>query len=75
MVPQLSLIYVGDNGNPNLHPFIVISNFKNTMCPRSFLCEGAKFKQRTSLKKELCENGKETIWESRFTSFYRDIKF
>ena len=39
------------------------------MCSRSFLREGAKIKQRTSSKKELCENGKETIWESRFTSF------
>ena len=37
------------------------------MCPRSFLCEGAKIKQHTSLTEELCENGEEAIWESRFT--------
>ena len=41
------------------------------MYPRSFLCEEAKIKQRTPLKKELCEIGKEAIWESRFTSFFR----
>ena len=40
------------------------------MYPRSSLCEEAKIKQRTSLKKELCEIGEEEIWESRFTSFY-----
>ena len=40
------------------------------MYPRSFLCEEAKIKQRTSLKKELCEIGEEAIWESRFTSFF-----
>ena len=39
------------------------------MYPRSFLCEEAKIKQRTPLQKELCEIGKEAIWESRFTSF------
>ena len=39
------------------------------MYPRSFLCEEAKIKQRTPLKKELCEIGEEAIWESRFTSF------
>ena len=27
-------------------------------------------KQRTPLKKELCEIGEEAIWESRFTSFF-----
>ena len=37
---------------------------------RSFLCEEAKIKQRTSLKKELCEIGEEAIWEFRFTSFF-----
>ena len=42
------------------------------MYPRSFLCEEAKIKQRTSLKKELCEIGEEAIWESRFTSFFLD---
>ena len=41
------------------------------MYPRSFLCEEAKIKQRTPLKKELCEIGEEAIWESRFTSFFR----
>ena len=42
------------------------------MYPRSFLCEGAKIKQRTPLKKELREIGKEAIWESRFTySFFK----
>ena len=46
---------------------IVISNFKNSMCLRSFLCEEAKIKQRTFLKEELCEIGEEAIWESRFT--------
>ena len=40
------------------------------MYPRSFLCEEAKIKQRTSSKKELCEIGEEAIWESRFTSFF-----
>ena len=39
------------------------------MYPRSFLCEEAKIKQRTPLKKVLCEIGQEAIWESRFTSF------
>ena len=40
------------------------------MYPRSFLCEEAKIKQRTPLKKELCEIGEEEISESRFTSFF-----
>ena len=40
------------------------------MYPRSFLCEEAKIKQRTPLKKELCEIGEEAIWEFRFTSFF-----
>ena len=40
------------------------------MYSRSFLCEEAKIKQRIPLKKELCEIGQETIWESRFTSFF-----
>ena len=48
---------------------IVTSNYKNLMYPRSFRCEEAKIKQRTPLKKELCEIGEETIWESWFTSF------
>ena len=39
------------------------------MYPRSFLCEEAKIKQCTLLKKELCEIGEEAIWEFRFTSF------
>ena len=39
------------------------------MYPQSFLCEEAKTKQRTPLKKELREIGEESIWESRFTSF------
>ena len=39
------------------------------MYPRNFRCEGAKIKQRTPFKKELCEIGEEAIWESRFTSF------
>ena len=39
------------------------------MYPRSFLDEEAKIKQRTLLKKELCEIREEAIWESRFTSF------
>ena len=50
--------------------FIVTSNYKNSMYPRSFLCEEAKIKQSTPLKKELCEIGEEAIWESRFTSFF-----
>ena len=41
------------------------------MYPRRFLCEEAKIKQRTPLKKELCEIGKAAIWESRFTSFFK----
>ena len=40
------------------------------MNPRSWLCEGAKIKQRTPLKKEICEIGEEAIWESRFISFF-----
>ena len=40
------------------------------MYPRSFLGEEAIIKQRTPLKKELCEIGEETIWESQFTSFF-----
>ena len=40
------------------------------MYPRSFLCEEAKIKQRTPLKKEHCEIGEEAIWESRFPSFF-----
>ena len=43
------------------------------MYPRSFLCEKAKIKQRTPLKKELCEIGEEAIWESRFTSFFYSL--
>ena len=50
--------------------FIVTSNYKNSMYPRSFLCEEAKIKQRTPLKKELSQIGEEAIWESRFTSFF-----
>ena len=44
------------------------------MYPRSFLCEEAKIKQRTSLKKELCEIGEEAIWESQFTSFLNILR-
>ena len=40
------------------------SNYKNSMYPRSFLCDGAKIKQRTPIKKELCVIGEEVIWES-----------
>ena len=40
------------------------------MYARRFLCEKAKIKQRSPLKKELCEIGEEAIWESRFTSFF-----
>ena len=40
------------------------------MYPRRFLCEEAKIKQRTPLKKLLCEIGEEAIWESRFPSFF-----
>ena len=39
------------------------------MCPRSFLCEEARIKQRTSSKKQFCEIGEEAISQSRFTSF------
>ena len=49
------------------------SNYKNSMYPRSFLCEEAKIKERTPLKKELCEIGEEAIWESRSTSFLFEI--
>ena len=49
--------------------FIVTSNHKNSMYPPSFLCEETEIKQRTFLKKELCEIGEEAVWESRFTSF------
>ena len=40
------------------------------MYPRSFLCEESKIKQRTPLKKELCEIGEEAKWESQFTSIF-----
>ena len=40
------------------------------MYPRSFLCEEAKIKHRTSSKEQICEIGEGAIWESRFTSFY-----
>ena len=40
------------------------------MYPRTFLCEEVKIKQRTPLKKEICEIGEEAIWEYRFTSFF-----
>ena len=43
------------------------------MYPRNFLCEEAKIKQHTPLKKKLCEMGEEAIWESRFTSFFSAI--
>ena len=49
--------------------FIVASNLKNSMYPRSVLCEKVKIKQHTSSMKELCETGEEVIWESRFTCF------
>ena len=39
------------------------------MCTRSFFCEEAIIKQRTSSKKELCEIDEEAIWDSRFASF------
>ena len=45
------------------------------MYPRSFLCEEAKIKQRTSLEKDFCEIGKEGIWESRCTSFFIFVSF
>ena len=35
------------------------------MCPRRFLCDEAKIKQRSSSKKELCKIGEEAISESR----------
>ena len=41
-----------------------IKNYKNSIYPRSFLCEEVKIKQL------LCEIGEEAIWESRFTSFF-----
>ena len=40
------------------------------MYPQSFLCEEAKIKQRSPLKKELYEIGEEAIWKSRFASFF-----
>ena len=40
------------------------------MYPQIFLYEEAKIKERTPLKKELCEIGEEAICESRFTSFF-----
>ena len=46
------------------------SNYKNSMYPRSFLCEEAKIKQRTPLNEELSEIDEEAIWESQFTSFF-----
>ena len=39
--------------------FIATSNLKISMYPWSFLCEEAKIKQHTFLKKELCEIGEE----------------
>ena len=55
--------------------FIVTSNYKKSMYPRSFLCEEANVKQRAPLKNELFEIGEEAIWESRFTSFYFCLEF
>ena len=49
------------------------ANYKNSMYPRSFLYEEVKIKQRTRLKKELCEISEEAIWESRFTSFFQAL--
>ena len=45
-------------------------NLKNSIYPQSFLCEEAKDKQHTFLKKELCEISEEAIWKSRFSSFF-----
>ena len=44
----------------------MISNYKNSMHLRSFLCKEAKIKQRTSPKTGLCVIGEKAIWESRF---------
>ena len=41
--------------------FIVISNFEISIYPWSFLCEEARIKHHTFLKKELCEIGEEAI--------------
>ena len=43
------------------------------MYPLSYLCEEAEIKQRTSLKKELCEIGEKAIWESRFSHPFFEI--
>ena len=43
------------------------------MYPRSFLCEEAKIKQRTPLKKDLCKIGEEAIWESDSHLFFVNI--
>ena len=51
--------------------FELCPNFENSMCPRSFLSEETKIKQRTSSKQQLCEIGGEAIKESRFTSFFK----
>ena len=45
------------------------------MYPRISLCEEAKIKQRTPLKKELFKIGEEAIWEFRFTSFFNIIRW
>ena len=62
--------------------FIVTSNYKNSLYPQSFLCEEAKIKQRTPLKKELCEIGEESRSTSFFSQFlpifvkaHRDFQF
>ena len=44
------------------------------MCPRSFLCEEAKIKQCTTLKKEFCEIGEESIWESDTHNLFINLK-
>ena len=44
--------------------------FKKCDVSTKLLCEEAKIKQYTFLKKELSEIGEEAVWESRFTWFF-----
>ena len=64
------ILWIVDEFKFFLFFFIVTSNFQHSIYSRSFLCEEAKIKQRTSSMKKICGIGEEAIWESRFTPFF-----
>ena len=47
--------------NLNLIFFIMTLNLKNSMYPRSFLCEEVEIKEHTDSRKELRKNDREAI--------------